>query len=132
MIENLAWFGWTAIGAAETCRKPFAIGCANLYDVGGCHLYIADDDTLNSFPSVISYPAIYRHEIGHCNGWPADHPTHAAVYRSPLAPIPIPTRRVDPTVILLNWRRVEEDKTYEFGTGLVEYARRRAKELGAQ
>lgn len=21
-------------------------------------------------------PELLRHEIGHCNGWPADHPTH--------------------------------------------------------
>jgi hypothetical protein len=59
------------------CQTPRAIGCALRYTVGGCHLYILDDYGLeHQLISTITYLQIYRHEIGHCNGWPGNHPMH--------------------------------------------------------
>jgi hypothetical protein len=37
-----------------------------------CHVYIAEDEILKA--AGLTYEIAYRHEIGHCNGWPADHP----------------------------------------------------------
>ena len=37
-----------------------------------CWIVIANADVINSAGYV--YDVVLRHEIGHCNGWPADHP----------------------------------------------------------
>ena len=51
---------------------PFAaLGCAFRY-AGGCLIVLANEDTIRAAgedPDVVR-----RHEIGHCNGWPAGHP----------------------------------------------------------
>ena len=55
---------------------PVPLGCAIHYLLEGkdlsCHIYIADDEILKS--SGWGYGIVLRHEIGHCNSWPADHP----------------------------------------------------------
>jgi hypothetical protein len=37
-----------------------------------CWIVIANADVINAAGYV--YDIVLRHEIGHCNGWPADHP----------------------------------------------------------
>jgi hypothetical protein len=61
----------------QICRKPRAIGCASYYTVGGCRIWVLDDYGLeHQLVSPVTYLQVYRHEVAHCNGWPADHPTH--------------------------------------------------------
>jgi hypothetical protein len=63
----------------EVCPKtafPITLGCAHRYTKGGedysCHVYIAEDDILR--PTGWSYNLVLRHELGHCLGWPGNHP----------------------------------------------------------
>jgi hypothetical protein len=104
----------------EICRKPRAIGCASHYTAGGCHIYVLDDETLSRLVVPIPYLLIYRHEIAHCNGWPADHPMYDARNPAPLTPTLIPVKPVAVPVILFS------------NDVLIEYGKRRAKELGMQ
>ncbi len=44
-------------------------GCAAIYPGWQCQIYLSEelpDETI---------AAIQRHELAHCHGWPADHPT---------------------------------------------------------
>ena len=67
-------------------RVPQAQGCAILHD-GKCFIWrIADADTL-------------RHEYGHCNGWPADHPKLAGNPLPPPRPAPLPKTNEQPFVV---------------------------------
>lgn len=44
------------------------LGCAlSYFNYTVCNVMIANDDVLNA--STYSYDFIFRHEIGHCNGW---------------------------------------------------------------
>ena len=43
-------------------------GCARLRD-GRCTIIMIDRPFRGTRPE-----AVLRHEVGHCNGWPADHP----------------------------------------------------------
>jgi hypothetical protein len=52
----------TSVGASG----PF-VACAWVSD-GVCHIVLPNDE-----PAPVS--TYRRHEIAHCNGWPADHPT---------------------------------------------------------
>jgi hypothetical protein len=63
----------------EVCPKtefPVTLGCALRYTKGGedysCHVFIAEDDILK--PTGWNYNLVLRHELGHCLGWPANHP----------------------------------------------------------
>jgi hypothetical protein len=63
----------------EACPKtpfPITLGCAQRYTKAGqnysCTVYVAQDDILK--PTEWTYQTILRHETGHCNGWPANHP----------------------------------------------------------
>lgn len=62
----------------KACPKaPFkstALGCskANFPMWGECTVFIVDRET--AAPHNVSVEEIFRHEIGHCNGWPGDHP----------------------------------------------------------
>jgi hypothetical protein len=48
------------------------LACNHAYRLRNmCHVYIADDEILKA--EKMPYDAVYRHEIGHCNGWPGDH-----------------------------------------------------------
>lgn len=55
----------TAVGKAE----PF--GCSLIYPLadGACDIYVSSD-----LPER-SRRIVELHELAHCNGWPADHPT---------------------------------------------------------
>ena len=37
-----------------------------------CYIYIMPDSYLKQF--AVTYDAVRRHEIAHCNGWPGSHP----------------------------------------------------------
>jgi len=47
--------------------SPFAAACSLVGDDGTCHIILPNDGQA----PVSTYR---RHEIAHCNGWPADHP----------------------------------------------------------
>lgn len=49
------------------CRNPIAIACA-LRQVGGKLCLIV---AVHGFDSDVH---LVRHEVAHCNGWPANHP----------------------------------------------------------
>jgi hypothetical protein len=38
----------------------------------GCRIVINSDEYLKKYG--IPYDVVLRHELGHCNGWPSDHP----------------------------------------------------------
>jgi hypothetical protein len=65
----------------KTCPKISwlnpPLGCAlhgptHYHDTTKCTIWIANDDILTDART--SYDAVRRHELGHCNGWPSDHP----------------------------------------------------------
>jgi hypothetical protein len=45
--------------------------CAHI-SASSCEIFIVADEILE--PLGLTYDTSLRHEIGHCNGWPADHP----------------------------------------------------------
>lgn len=45
------------------------LGCA-LWGNGFCTIVIIDHEHRNTKPA-----AVREHELGHCNGWPGDHPS---------------------------------------------------------
>jgi hypothetical protein len=47
-------------------------GCARLHDDGRCEIIIAGNEILKRWR--LTPRIVVRHEIGHCNSWPADHP----------------------------------------------------------
>jgi hypothetical protein len=47
-------------------------GCGRRYQDGVCRVVIASDQDIARTST--SFEIVYRHEIGHCNGWPASHP----------------------------------------------------------
>ncbi len=55
---------------------PTPLGCSIRYTIAGkdhsCHIYIAEDEILKQ--TGWPYELVLRHEIGHCNSWPANHP----------------------------------------------------------
>ena len=59
-----------------------AVGCAKFpQDRSWCKIFIVSDEYINSksIPATrtlfgYSYQNFLRHELAHCNGWPADHP----------------------------------------------------------
>jgi hypothetical protein len=57
------------------CPKPkpgnTMLGCAHVGQ-GACEIIILDDASLADLG--FNSDIILRHESGHCNGWPADHP----------------------------------------------------------
>jgi hypothetical protein len=54
-------------------RTPNMIGCAiRANDGSSCRIILVPDSIIQALHSTRS--RILRHEIGHCNGWPADHP----------------------------------------------------------
>jgi hypothetical protein len=60
---------------AKVCTKvvgAFALnrhGCSTGDRAGRCTVWIVDRTYMRATPL-----SVLRHEIGHCNGWPADHP----------------------------------------------------------
>lgn len=63
--------------ARAFCRKNYnsasmaKYGCATLYEDGSCHIVVSKQSSKN--PGYRK-SQVLRHEIGHCNGWPANHP----------------------------------------------------------
>src|SRR5262245_40175826 len=59
----------------QLCPKsmfPVTVACSVRYNDGkACLIVIGDDKLISRLPW--PYQAYLRHEIGHCNGWPADH-----------------------------------------------------------
>lgn len=53
------------LGLELTCRQPGLLACAKRMD-DGCWVFVLE--------GYRGYPGLMRHELGHCNGWPADHP----------------------------------------------------------
>jgi hypothetical protein len=63
---------------AHLCPRPDPgkrmTGCAVRVASGAeCLIVIANDEILRSV-GIYDAKVILRHEIGHCNGWPGDHP----------------------------------------------------------
>jgi hypothetical protein len=57
------------IGFSEP-RVPLA--CGKLLAADHCVLYLARDEVYRSVG--VTTELVRRHEVGHCNGWPKDHP----------------------------------------------------------
>jgi len=57
----------------ETCKLTvrWALGCTTLTD-WGCHVYLVPESVMKKYGWWKE--AMMRHELGHCNGWPGDHP----------------------------------------------------------
>jgi len=57
----------------RTCRLPqrWALGCA-MYSATSCHVYLVPEAVMKQYGWWRE--VMLRHEIGHCNGWPNDHP----------------------------------------------------------
>src|SRR5262245_36134770 len=49
----------------------FALACSFKIMVGRCHIMIAPEADIKARGYAVD--TVMRHEIGHCNGWPADH-----------------------------------------------------------
>lgn len=47
----------------------WALACA-YWDKGWCKVVLPKKESV----SKAQYARLWRHEIGHCNGWPGDHP----------------------------------------------------------
>src|SRR5262249_3356303 len=55
--------GWTDTGKT-------IVGCAAATDPHLCHIYLGPRPSWTGLTRNI----VLRHEMGHCSGWPADHP----------------------------------------------------------
>ena len=45
-----------------------------------CHIFISPDDVLAQRRERQDFNEVLRHETGHCNGWPGDHPNRRAYW----------------------------------------------------
>jgi hypothetical protein len=85
-------------------NTPFGAGAALACAIvrnESCEIYIVADGTLKAFG--LTYALTLRHELGHCNGWPADH--RGARYVDPYPKTPgIPTP-IGPTPPYLQFPR---------------------------
>jgi hypothetical protein len=60
-----------------------------------CHIYVANDNALRA--TGFSYALALRHELGHCNGWPANHPGNKKyVHDAEMPTLPASTRELPP------------------------------------
>src|SRR5215475_1692669 len=60
---------WLCLGGLP----PAAIACAKRWMFSNtCAIVIIADDVLAT--TDLTYELVLQHEIGHCNGWPGDHP----------------------------------------------------------
>jgi hypothetical protein len=50
-------------------RSMIQHGCSTKPQNGRCEIWIVDKTYMRATPR-----AVLRHEVGHCNGWPSDHP----------------------------------------------------------
>jgi hypothetical protein len=63
---------------------PYHLGCGGKRANGECHILMADDATIKHYgwtPEIV-----LRHEVGHCNGWPVNHPGARAATTYPKSP----------------------------------------------
>ncbi len=79
--------GWLKVERVKTeedvvrvCPKtwfPIKLGCSYQYGARGkegydhCKIIVVADEVIKK--AGYTPELVYRHEIGHCNGWPADH-----------------------------------------------------------
>ena len=52
--------------------KTRAMGCSYITWPGECVIVIGSDELIKTVG--LTYEVALRHEVGHCNGWPSDHP----------------------------------------------------------
>jgi hypothetical protein len=116
----------------KRCVLPNAWGCAH-HNGPSCEVTIGIDEMLVTTTGIrVPWQDIYRHEIAHCNGWPAHHPMIPRVAREELPPLtvmPIPTKPVPVPVIRIDGAGIS---SADFRHLMTEYAARRARELGLQ
>ena len=57
----------------QVCKlnQSWALGCA-FVSAGSCRIVLVKEDVMKEYGWWRS--VMLRHEIGHCNGWPGDHP----------------------------------------------------------
>jgi hypothetical protein len=57
----------------ETCKLTvkWALGCST-HTSWECHVYLVPESVMKKYGWWRE--AMLRHELGHCNGWPGDHP----------------------------------------------------------
>lgn len=53
-------------------KAPYMLGCS-FRRADKCYVFVAEEKWLKA--NHTSMGMVRRHEIAHCNGWPADHPT---------------------------------------------------------
>ena len=51
---------------------PWYLGCAYPTTVGKCLIVMAREEDINR--AGFDIRTVMRHELGHCNGWPGNHP----------------------------------------------------------
>lgn len=62
----------TLKGVRDLCPLPAVYGCAFRMHSGGCLIVLAPDKDIRE--AGWTTELVRRHEIGHCNGWPSNHP----------------------------------------------------------
>jgi hypothetical protein len=67
---------------------PYHLGCGGRRSNGECHILMADDATIRKHNWTTEI--VLRHEISHCNGWPAHHPGARPSTIAPKSPVPVP------------------------------------------
>jgi hypothetical protein len=94
----------------SVANEKRALACALVYgaDVNRnmpgykCHIYMVNDSILKEFGAAGAvFAFILRHELAHCNGWPADHPKGTKIdmtSRNKMPTLPESTQWVVPTV----------------------------------
>jgi hypothetical protein len=95
---------------------PGMLACAwttpNNKDVP-CIVMIPDDDFLKKRGGM-QYEEILRHEIGHCNGWPADHGGAYLKSNPPEQPTQ-PTHNFPPKMILMPKPKQQQEGDWQAG-----------------
>lgn len=86
------------------CRQK-TIACTHLYgettwvkSKGKCYIFMAEDDVIIQHHWTPEHAL--RHEIGHCNGWPKDHPGMRSVKEA--GPSPYLATKLKEILPLLN------------------------------
>jgi hypothetical protein len=86
--------------------SPHMLGCSYHYTRAGvnhCVMYLATDQWIKY--NRVSIGAVRRHEIGHCNGWPGDHPTTNPPMPLSREEAPPPMEVKKPSIIDRLWPR---------------------------
>jgi hypothetical protein len=62
---------WQFADGQSPCRNPKHFACA-MKNALRCYIYIPREDVFRQWRA--NFAQILRHELGHCNNWPGDHP----------------------------------------------------------